>query len=104
MEQAAELLGLSKRQVMRLRKGVEERGIDALNHGNKGKPPSTTISVPQRQKIIGLYSEKYEGANFQHFTELLEEHEGIKVSETTVRTLLKASGIQSPRGSDPALV
>ena len=97
MEQAAELLGLSKRQVLRLRKGVEEKGKDALNHGNKGKVPSTTVSEEERQKIVNLYNVKYAGANFQHFTELLEEYECIKASESFVRTLLKSEGIQSPK-------
>jgi len=97
VEQAAELLGLSKRQVLRLRRGVEEKGKDALNHGNKGKVPSTTIREEQRQKIVNLYKVKYGGANFQHFTELLEENEYIKASESFVRTLLKSEGIQSPK-------
>jgi len=97
VEQAAELLGLSKRQVLRLRKGVEEKGRDALNHGNKGKPPSTAISKEQCQEIISLYKGKYEGANFQHFSELLGECESIQVSATTVTRILKAEGIQSPK-------
>ena len=91
------LLGLSKRQVLRLRKGVEEKGRDALNHGNKGKAPSTTIHQTEREKIIGLYNGKYNGANFQHFTELIAEHEEIKVSVTSVKTILKSEGIQSPK-------
>jgi transposase len=97
VEQAAELLGLSKRQILRLRKGVEEKGADALNHGNKGKTPSTSISVMQRQKIVSLYNKKYVGANFQHFTELLKECEGIKISTSSVSAILKAEGIQSPK-------
>jgi len=97
VEQAAELLELSKRQILRLRKGLKEKGADALKHGNKGKSPSTTIDEEKRQRIISLYREKYAGANFQHFTELIEEHEGIKISASSVKTLLKAEGIQSPK-------
>ncbi len=33
---AAELLGLSERQVKRLKKGMKEKGVAALMHGNRG--------------------------------------------------------------------
>lgn len=97
VEQASELLGLSKRQVIRLRKGAEEKGKGAFNHGNTGKPPITTFSAEERQKIISLYNEKYIGANFQHFTELLLEHEAIEISVATVKRIMAEEGIQSPR-------
>lgn len=95
--EASELLGLSERQIIRLRKGVQERGTDAVKHGNTGKVPSTTITTEQRQKITELYKTKYYGANFQHFTEMLDEYEAITVSANTTRQILNNEGIQSPR-------
>lgn len=35
--QAAQLLGLSERQVRRLRRAVEERGAKGVVHGNTGR-------------------------------------------------------------------
>lgn len=94
---ASELLGLSERQIKRLRKGVKEKGQGAVRHGNTGNAPSTTISYEQRQKIVNLYRGKYAGANFEHFTELLAAHEKIEVSASTLRGILKTEGIQSPK-------
>jgi transposase len=95
--QASELLGISERQVKRLRKGVKEKGTGALTHGNAGKKPSNALTQEQKQRIIKLYQEKYAGANFQHYSELLEEHESIIVSVATVKNLMKESGIRSPK-------
>ncbi len=97
VSEASRLLGLSERQIKRLRKGVAEQGKDAVIHGSTGKIPSTTISQEQRQHIIDTYKTKYSGANYQHFTELLAEHESITVSVTTVKRILKNGGVQSPR-------
>ena len=88
---------MSERQIIRLRKGVSEKGQDAVRHGNKGRPPSTTINEKNRQQIVGLYKEKYYGANFQHFSELLAENEGIRASTPTIKSILNAAGIISPK-------
>jgi transposase len=96
-EQAGALLELSERQIRRLRRGMEEKGTDALKHGNTGKTPSTAISTEQRREVVRLYKSKYIGANFQHFTELLEEHEDICISVMSVTRILKSEGIQSPK-------
>ena len=95
--QASKLLGLSERQEKRLRKEVSEKGVDVITHGNKNRQPSTTISSKTRQEIIKHYRNKYAGANFQHYTELLAEHEDIVVSVSSVKNILKSEGIQSPK-------
>jgi hypothetical protein len=46
-----------------------------------------------------LYASKYGDANFAHFTELLQDREGIVVSESTVRNILGASDILSPKAT-----
>jgi len=95
--EASALLELSERQIKRLRKSVEEKGKDAVAHGNTGKAPSTTIKMEQRQRIVTLYKEKYYGANFQHFTEMLEKNEKISISPNTIKGILNAEGIKSPK-------
>jgi len=76
-EQAGALLGLSVRQVQRLKRGYNERGTDAFKHGSTGKRPGNVISGEERERIVRQCEQKYAGANFAHFTELLAEHEGI---------------------------
>jgi transposase InsO family protein len=96
-EQACALLELSQRQIRRLKKGLEEKGTDALKHGNKGKLPPNAIGNDIKEEIVRLYLEKYTPANFQHFTEMLDELESIRISVATVKRVMKEAGIKSPQ-------
>ena len=96
-ERAAMILGITKRQVNRLIKAYKEKGKSAFLHGNRGRKPATTIAQEIRQDVVDLYRTKYYDANFTHFTELLQKHEGITLSLSTVTSVLEASAIFSPR-------
>ena len=96
-ERAAVTLGITKRQVNRLIKAYKEKGKSAFLHGNRGRKPATTIAQEIRQDVVDLYRTKYYDANFTHFTELLQKHEGITLSLSTVTSVLEASAIFSPR-------
>ena len=70
--EAAEILGLSERQVVRLRNGVKREGAPFMTHKNKGKAPVNALSNENKAEMIRLHaSGAYCGANFQHFTGLL---------------------------------
>ena len=71
-------LKLSIRQINRLILKYKTEGKEGFIHKNKGRKPSRTISSEIKQKIIKLYQTKYEGANIQHFRELLERNESTK--------------------------
>ena len=47
--------------------------------------------------VVQLAAQRYQGANHTHFTELLQEREGIDLSRPTVRRILTKAGIGSPR-------
>jgi transposase len=96
--EVAAAIGLSERQVKRLRKGVQEEGAAFLIHKGKNKPSPKATPEKSKDKIVELYgSDMYKGSNFLHFSELLAEHEGISLSYTTVHDTLKAAGIESPK-------
>jgi transposase len=95
--EAAEVLGLSKRQVRRLRRSVERLGAKAGVHGNAGRAPAHRLGEEVRDQIVELRRKKYAGFNDQHFTEKLCEVEGLKVSRASVQRLLRAAGIGPPR-------
>jgi len=98
VSEAAAALGVSERQVTRLRNGVKEEGAAFLIHKNKGRTSPRAVPDEEKQKIRELYqSEKYTGANFLHFTELLSEHEGISHSYSTIRNALSEGGLESPK-------
>ena len=70
--EAALTLGLSERQVTRLRNGVKEKGPEFLIHGNKDKTTNRAVTEEEKAAIVEKYlSEEYRGSNFTHFNELL---------------------------------
>lgn len=96
-ERAALVLGCSKRHLNRMIAGYKAEGKAYFVHGNRNRKPATTIPDETRKLIIDLYRSKYFDANFQHFTELLESEEGIKVSPSSVTNILESEYILSPK-------
>ncbi|MBV4420629.1 ISNCY family transposase, partial [Clostridium tyrobutyricum] len=70
---------------------------DFFIHGNRGRNPVHALDNSTKQTIVDLYRTKYEGTNLTHFSELLEEFEGIKVSSNTIRSILLQEFILSPK-------
>jgi len=95
--EGAQVLGISRRQLRRIRRAVEELGRKGLLHGNRGRVPANRIEQEQRDRIVKLRTTRYAGFNDQHFTEKLAELEGIVVSRPTVQRLLRGAGIATPR-------
>jgi transposase len=96
--EAAESLGLSERQIKRLKKGVIEEGPAFLIHKNTGRKPAHAISDDLAEKIIKLRnSDKYKDANFLHFQELLEKYERITISYKALYSILTKAGFKSPK-------
>ena len=91
------ILGLSVRQTKRLLSAYRKEGAAALAHGNRGKKPHNRVDEGARKRVAVLGSSKYAGCNVQHFTELLEEREGIRLSRSTVRRIILGAGIRGPR-------
>ena len=95
--EAAQLLGVSERHAWRILAAYRKEGAAALAHGNRNRLPLNTTPMAVQTKIIQLARGHYSGLNHTHFTELLEEREGITVSRSTVRRLLMGAGVSSPR-------
>lgn len=90
---AASTLGLSTRQVFRLKAGVQERGDAGIIHGNRGRRPANALPEGLREYVLDLYRREYTLYNACHFAETLEEEHAVKLSRETVRRLLRAAGI-----------
>ena len=99
--QAAEVLGVSERHVWRLLAAYRKEGAAALAHGNRGRIPSNATPEAVKEKVLALALERYRGINHTHLSELLEEREGVGLSRSTVRRLLTAAGLPSPRFRRP---
>ena len=96
---AALTLGCTRRHINRMLDGYKKEGKAFFVHGNRGRQPATTIPPETRRLVVGLYLTKYDGANFQHFTELLEKEEGIKLSRSSVASILEKEYILPPRAT-----
>jgi len=93
--EGAEALGLSVRQVIRLKKKyVTEGGAQALAHRNRGRKPKHALLEETKQQVADLYNTKYHGSNNCHFAELLEERESLQLSTSSVRRILLEKGIK----------
>ncbi|WP_058953544.1 ISNCY family transposase [Clostridium tyrobutyricum] len=96
-KRAAIQINCTVRHINRMIKGYKEKGKDFFIHGNRGRKPIHALDNSTKQTIVDLYRTKYEGTNLTHFSELLEEFEGIKVSSNTIRSILLKEFILSPK-------
>jgi transposase len=96
-EEAAMALGISVRQVRRLKGAYLREGLGALVHGNRGRRPPHALSDAVKAQVQALAQSTYAGCNDQHLTELLAEREAIALSRSSVRRILREAGVKSPR-------
>lgn len=94
--QAAQLLGLSERQVKRLKGGMKVNGAAALAHKNRGRKPKHAVSGEVRDLVIHLALNDLAGASCEHMAELLALKHGISLSPRTIRRIIGSAGIRNP--------
>ena len=90
-QQAAELLGLSTRQITRLKKGVLTSGAQSLIHKNTGRKPVHSVSDEWKEAVLKIYSRpEFSNANFLHFKDILSADFGIQLSYSALSSPLHA--------------
>lgn len=82
---AAVLLGISSRQVKRLKKKVREEGKHGVLHKLKGETSNHHIDPLIKQKALHHIRKEYKDFKPLFATEKLEEHHGMKLNPQTVR-------------------
>ena len=95
--QAAQLLGVSERQLRRILAAYREEGVASLPHGNRGRAAHNQTQEAHRDRVVALANGKYKGFNHTHLTEKLVAVEGLELSRPTVRRILLEEGVRSPR-------
>jgi len=96
--QAAELIGISERQMRRWRKRFEEQGHQGLLDRRKRKPSSRCVAKEQAEAVLSLYRDRYFDLNVRHFHEKLGEEHQIGLSYTWVKQALQAAGLVKRKG------
>ena len=87
-EEAAERLGLSVRQVRRLKKRVKDEGPTGVIHRSRGRASPRRTPEGVQADVVGLYRETYAGWNMVHLGEYLALRHGIRLSRETLRKML----------------
>lgn len=90
---AAKMLGISGRQVKRLKKRVKNEGEQAVIHGLKGNLGNHHIADAVKQKALSVIKEAYSDFKPTFATEKLEEKHGIKINPETTRLWMAKEGL-----------
>src|SRR5271156_1374755 len=91
--QAAEILGISDRQMRRWRERYEEFGFRGLFDRRRGKPSPKRVAVATMERGLELYRKRYFDLNVQHFHEKLGAEHQIRLSYSWVKGILQGAGM-----------
>lgn len=91
--QAAEILGISDRQMRRWKVRYEKEGYDGLFDRRRKMPSPRRIPLKTVRQVLTLYREHYYDLNVLHFYEKLVSKHGISLSYTWVKTALQQAGL-----------
>src|SRR6516162_10966175 len=86
--QAAEIIGISDRQMRRWYQRYQEFGYDGLYDRRLGRPSPKRVPVQTVERVLELYRDRYFDLNVWHFCEKLSEKQGVGLSYTRVKMAL----------------
>src|SRR5260370_25933829 len=78
--QAAEIIGISDRQMRRWRERYEEFGYDGLFERRQGKPSPKRVPVARVEQVLGLYRERNFDVNVRQFPDNLRHYHQTALS------------------------
>jgi transposase len=90
---AAELLGVSARQVRRMCRAYERQGARGLISGKRGKPSNNQALRGVRDQVMALVRERYNDFGPTLAAEKLAELHRFHVSKETLRQWMKDEGV-----------
>ncbi len=91
--QAAEIIGISCRQMRRWVRRYEEHGYEGLRDRRRGRVSEKRVPLEQVEAVLRLYQDQYFDFNVRHFHEKLQAEHGIKLSYTWVKLALQGAGL-----------
>src|SRR6266581_3618367 len=91
--QAAEILGLSGRQMLRWQTRFKHEGYEGLYDRRRGVPSPKRVPLETVEIVLRLFQEQYFDFNVRHFHEKLGEEHNIKLSYTWVKKALQGAGL-----------
>ena len=95
--QAAEILGISCRQMQRWKTRFEHEGYEGLFDRRRGIPSPKRVPLKTVEEVLRLYKEQYFDFNVRHFHEKLSSEHDIHLSYTWVKQALQGAGLVKAR-------
>src|SRR5689334_11149909 len=95
--QAAEILGISCRQMQRWKTRFEHEGYEGLFDRRRGLPSPKRVPLKTVEEVLRLYKEQYFDFNVRHFHEKLSSEHDIQLSYTWVKQALQGAGLVKTR-------
>src|ERR1700689_1531853 len=90
---ACALMGLQRRQVFRLLRGLRQDGAPSLLSKGRGKPGNHRLPPEVRTLAVSIVRERYADFGPTFAAEKLAEHHGCSVSHETLRNWMIADGL-----------
>jgi hypothetical protein len=94
---ARALIGLQRRQVFRLLRGLKQDGATSLLSKRRGRPSNHRLPAEVRTLALSIVRERYSDFGPSLAAEKLAEHHGCSVSRETLRGWMIADGLWHDR-------
>lgn len=95
--EAAEIAGMSVRNMQRKRQAYQEFGYTGLFDQRRGKRSIHRVPMETGEVVLQLYQEQYFDLSVRHFHEKLREEHGIGLSYSWVKQALQGAGLVKKR-------
>lgn len=103
-KEAAEMLGLTVRQIKRLVSKYRKSGAGGLVSQRRGKPSNNQLKAEDKQKGLDLLKGKYKGFGPTLAHEKLVEVEGLKIGKESTRQIMITEGLWKARKERKVIV
>jgi hypothetical protein len=95
--EAAEIAGMSVRNMQRKRQVYQEHGYTGLFDQRRGKRSIHRVPMETAEKVLALYQEQYFDLSVRHFHEKLRDEHSIQLSYSWAKQALQGAGLVARR-------
>src|SRR5918998_976599 len=95
--EAAEIAGMSVRNMRRMRQRYQEGGYTGLFDQRRGKRSIHRIAMETAEKVLELFQSTYSDLSVRHFHEKLKTEHSLELSYSWVKQALQGAGLVKQR-------
>lgn len=104
-QEAAQLLGVSRRQVDNILRRFRDEGVKSVIHGNTGRAPAHKTPRETVEAVLQLASQggPYHDLSVPHLRLFLAREHGIHITRPTLDRILRQAGVRLTRRRKPTV-